>query len=101
PRNRDRARGGSRSAHEHVGLQGSTSVRHGAWSRAHRARPCAGALRARGRVLGNGSPSIDTIFVLALWGAGIGLALAVAHLYFRYRTRRAPSAPARHEAGEA
>ena len=33
-----------------------------------------------------------------LWGAGIGLAAAVAHLFLRFRKRRTPSAPARDEA---
>ena len=54
-----------------------------------------------GAALGGAIGALSSDGRVALWGAGIGLAAAVAHLFFRYRKRHAPSAPMGHEPGGA
>jgi len=56
---------------------------------------------AAGAGLGGAIAALSSDGRGTLWGAGIGLAAAVAHLFFRFRKTRTPSAPARDEAGDA
>jgi len=56
---------------------------------------------AAGAGLGGAIAALSSDGRATLWGAGIGLAAAVAHLFLRFRKRRTPSAPARDEAGDA
>ena len=56
---------------------------------------------AAGAGLGGAIAALSSDGRATLWGAGIGLAAAVAHLFFRFRKTRTPSAPARDEAGDA
>jgi len=56
---------------------------------------------AAGAGLGGAIAALSSDGRGTLWGAGIGLAAAVAHLFLRFRKRRTPSAPARDEAGDA
>jgi len=56
---------------------------------------------AAGAGLGGAIAALSSDRRATLWGAGIGLAAAVAHLFFRFRKTRTPSAPARDEAGDA
>ena len=56
---------------------------------------------AAGAGLGGAIAALSSDGRATLCGAGIGLAAAVAHLFFRFRKTRTPSAPARDEAGDA
>ena len=56
---------------------------------------------AAGAGLGGAIAALSSDGRGTLWGAGIGLAAAVAHLFLRFRKTRTPSAPARDEAGDA
>ena len=54
-----------------------------------------------GAALGGAIGTLSSDGRVTLWGAGIGLAVAVAHLLLRYRKTQAPNTPERHQSGDA